>query len=67
MVGGYTEMLTSCKKEITGERASLNCCGMVRHVMLTERVGSMHTHKHYVCTSLVQNAVCMCCDLCRRV
>ena len=29
--------------------------------MLSERVGSMHPRMHYVCVSLVQNAVCMCC------
>ena len=34
---------------------------------LSERVGSMHAHKHYVCASLVQNAVCMWCALCRCV
>ena len=27
----------------------------------------MHTRKHYVCASLVQNAVCKCCALCRSV
>jgi len=32
---------------------------MVRRSMLSERVGSMNTHKHYVCASLVQN-VCVC-------
>ena len=40
---------------------------MVRRSMLSERVGSMNTHKHYVCASLVQNAVCMCCALYRSV
>ena len=40
---------------------------MAQHGMLSERVGSMHAHKHYVCTSLVQNAVCRCCALCRSV
>ena len=29
------------------------CCGIS---MLSERVGSMHAHMHYVCKSLVQNA-----------
>ena len=40
---------------------------MVRHCMLRERVGSMHTRKRCVCASLVQNAVCTCCALCRSV
>ena len=40
---------------------------MAWHGMLSERVGSMHARKHYVCTSLVQNAVCRCCALCRSV
>ena len=40
---------------------------MAQHGMLSERVGSMHAHKHYMCTSLVQNAVCRCCALCRSV
>ena len=40
---------------------------MAQHGMLSERVGSMHARKHYVCTSLVQNAVCRCCALCRSV
>ena len=34
---------------------------MAWHSMLSERVGSMHARKHFVCTSLVQNAVCTCC------
>ena len=38
---------------------SLMC--MMRHGMLSKRVGSMHAHKHFVCASLVQNAVCTCC------
>ena len=38
---------------------------MARNGMLSERVGSMHARKHYVCTSLVQNGVCTCCALCR--
>ena len=29
--------------------------------MLSERVGSIHASKHFVCASLVQNAVCTCC------
>ena len=37
---------------------------MVRHGMLSERVESMHAHKHYMCASLVQNAMCTCCALC---
>ena len=45
--------------------ASLMC--MVRHGMLSERVRSMHAHEHYVCASLVQNAVCTRCALCRSV
>ena len=40
---------------------------MARHGMLSERVGSMHVRKHYVCASLVQNAVCRCCALCTSV
>ena len=36
------------------------CCGTVWLGMLSKRVGSVHTHMHYVCVSLVQNAVCMC-------
>ena len=35
-------------------------CGMAQQGMLSERVGSMHAHRHYVCASLVQNVVCMC-------
>ena len=40
---------------------------MARHGMLSEKVGSMHTRKHYVCASLVQNAVYTYCALCRSV
>ena len=40
---------------------------MARHGMLSKRVGSMHACKHYMCASLVQNAVCTCCALCRSV
>ena len=40
---------------------------MARHSMLSEKVGSMHACKHYVCARLVQNAVCTCCALCRSV
>ena len=39
---------------------------MTRHGMLSERVGSMHASKHFVCASLVQNAVCVLC-LCSSV
>ena len=35
--------------------------------MLSERMGSMHVRMHYVCKSLIQNAVCTCCALCRKV
>ena len=47
---------------IAGGKPEL-CCGMARHGMLSERVGSMHAHicMHYVCASLVQNAVWTCC------
>ena len=38
---------------------------MVQQGMLSERVGSIHSRKHYVCASLVENAVCTCCALCR--
>ena len=34
---------------------------MVRHGMLSERVGCMHARKLYVCASLVQNAMCTHC------
>ena len=34
--------------------------------MLSERAGSMDARMHYVCASLVQNAVCTLC-LCRKV
>ena len=40
---------------------------MARHGMLSERVGSIHACKHYVCARLVQNPVCTCCALCRSV
>ena len=40
---------------------------MARHGMLSERMGSMHARKHYVCARLVQNPVCTCCALCRSV
>ena len=35
--------------------------------MLSKKVGSMHARKNYVCATLVQNAACMCCALCRSV
>ena len=31
---------------------------MMWHGMLSERVGSKHARKHFMCASLVQNAVC---------
>ena len=33
---------------------------------LSERVGSMRACMHCACAILVQNAVCMCCALCRK-
>ena len=35
--------------------------------MLGKTVGSMHARMHYVCKSPVQNAVNMCCALCRKM
>ena len=39
--------------------ATLMC--MARHGMLSGRVESMYTRKHYMCASLVQNAVYVLC------
>ena len=36
-------------------------------MVVNKRVGSIHARKHYVCASLIQNAVCRCCALCRSV
>ena len=44
--------------------ASLSC---VMGGMLSKRVGSMHPRMHYVCISLVQNAVLHVLCLCRNV
>ena len=53
---------------IAGGKPEL-CCGMARHGMLSERVGSMHAHicMHYMCASLIQNAVWTCCAYVERV
>ena len=34
---------------------------------LNERVESVYARMDYACASLVQNAVCTCCVLCRKV
>ena len=50
----------ACLCRFAGDEPEL-CCGMVRHGMLSERVGSMHAYRRMHYANLVQNVVCTCC------